>query len=93
MRHKLKGKNSEVELKCWQMVNIAKAINGRFGVTPYKIKLKHLIWYMDEELFWVISEHTTYRYYLTIKAFCQCVDKWGHWENYIKVRSPRYRVD
>jgi proteasome lid subunit RPN8/RPN11 len=88
MRHKIKGKNSDVELRCWQMVTIAKSIYKRFKVTPYKIRLKHLLWYMDEELIWILSSHTAYRYYITIKSFCQCIDKWGHWEGKIKKVSP-----
>lgn len=32
MRHKLKGKNSEVELKCWRMVKVSKVIFSRFSV-------------------------------------------------------------
>lgn len=89
MRHKMKGRNSNVELKCWQMVSVSKLIYKRFGVMPYKIRLKHLIWYLDEELFWITSEHTAYRYYLTIKSFCECIDKWGHWQSHIEKRSPR----
>lgn len=89
MRHKLKGKSSDVELRCWQMITIAKSIYKSFKVTPYNIRQKHLLWYMDEELLWILSEHTAYRYYLTIKAFCQCSERWGHWERQISLRSPR----
>ncbi|WP_371188872.1 hypothetical protein [Thalassotalea maritima] len=88
MRHKLKGKSSAVELKCWQMVTIAKAIHERFGVYPYSIKLKHLIWYMEERLLWIRSAHTSYRYYLAIKGFCECTGKWPHWQNQLNIRKP-----
>lgn len=92
MRHKLKGRNRDSELKCWQMVTVSKAIYQRFGVMPYKIRLKHVLWYLDEELFWIISENTAYRYYLAIKSFCECIDKWGHWRTHILKRSPRLRT-
>ena len=90
MRHKLKGKNSEVELKCWRMVKVAKVIFSRFGVFPYQIKLKHLVWYFDVVMFWDIEIPTSsqYRYYLAIKGFVECLEKWGHWKGYIIARRP-----
>ena len=88
MRYKLKGKNSEVELKCWRMVKVAKAIFSRFGVLPYQIKLKHLIWYFDIVMFWDIEmpPSSQYRHYLAIKGFCECLGKWGHWERQLELR-------
>ena len=88
MRNQLKGKSSSVVLKCWQMVTIAKVIYKRFGVLPYKIRLKHLIWYCDEELFWCRSSHTQYRYYLAIKGFSECREKWPQWKKQLLSRRP-----
>ncbi|MBQ4862681.1 hypothetical protein J8L98_13375 [Pseudoalteromonas sp. MMG013] len=88
MRHKIKGSNNQVELTCWRMVSIAKAINQRFSVMPYQIRLKHLVWYIDEILFWKPSVHTCYRHYLTIKSFAVCIDKWGHWQNSLERIKP-----
>ena len=90
MRHKLKGKNSEVELKCWRIVKVASAISLRFGVLPYQIKLKHLMWYFDVVMFWDIEmpPSSQYRYYLAIKGFCECIEKWGHWKNILETRKP-----
>lgn len=91
MKKKLKGNKLDVELRCWQMVKVAESIHRRFGVLPYSFKLKHILWYLDNELFWITSIHTEYRYYLAIKSFCQCLDKWGHWQNLICTRSPQKR--
>lgn len=90
MRNKLKGKNSEVEIKCWRMVKVARAISLRFHVFPYQIKLKHLIWYFDVVMFWDIGLPTSsqYRYYLAIKGFCECLGKWGHWKGHLETRRP-----
>jgi hypothetical protein len=78
MKNKLKGKQSEQLKTIYRMIRIAEDIYRRFRIYPYRIKEKHMRWWIDEVAFWMVPESREYRYQLAIKKFCQCVES-THW--------------
>jgi len=91
LAYRIKGnRNTRVKEHLKRATVIAESLYKKFQIGPYQIRLKHLNWYLNQQI-QDLKPASQYRHWLTIRFIVVALDKWDDWQSELhgSWQSPR----